>query len=158
MAQPERPAYLPDLPTLYPRTDFVPLPAPPAGGDAAASLWDAPPSEARPAEQGTTPEPDVRVTLSGRLAHAPFFWTTPSGVARAKVKLAVQDEAKRTTYHQLQAYRERAEQLRTASFKKGDAVEVVAYAHSRIVEGTQGARRVTELNVTVVKPHRPAGP
>ena len=126
-----------------PGTSFIPdLPAP---------TREAAPGAVPEAEQPVVLERQERLTLRGRVAAAPTFWTTRNGVPRAKFPLAVHDETDTTTYHTVQAFRRRAEQVRD-KVKKGDAVEVIGYRHESTRQTKDGAAKtVPELYATVIK-------
>ena len=181
MPERERPSYLPELPELYQRTEFVPPPTPaPAGethpcpeqsvtvGDElTAVVAQRPPvGEGRqtsaavepPAPTGEAADPEAReqhrVTLAGRLGQHPKVRTTPKGTLVAQFPLGVKDETDldKTTWHTVFAFRERAVQVRDR-LKKGDAVEVIGYVHERQIPRRDGTTRtVREVYATVLKP------
>jgi hypothetical protein len=160
MAQPERPAYLPPLPPLWERTQFIPdLPG------ATESPSNVAPSEPpAPTEEGaaeTTPTPtETRakqraVTLMGRVAALPTFRTTPkSQQLVARFPLAVheaQDGEVVTTYHQVIAFGARAEKLRE-SLALGEEVQVMGYQH----EGTtKGGKPTVEYYLAALRRPKP---
>ncbi len=176
----ERPAYLPELPEVYPRTNYVPAEPPAPAGEARPSpivittaelramLGHPPPVDAGPQDSGTVeppaptgeaaPAPEVkeqaRVQLAGRVGQHPTLRTTPKGTLVARFPLGVKDETdlEKTTWHTVLAFRERAEQVRDR-LKKGDPVEVIGYRHERQIPRRDGTTRtVHEVYATAVKP------
>ena len=95
----------------------------------------------------------ARVTLTGRLGQNPRLRTTPKGTLVAQFALGVKDDTDltKTTWHQVLAFQQRAEQVRD-SLKKGDAVEVIGYHHHREIPGRNGPRTVAQIYATVVTP------
>ncbi len=148
MSEKERSAYLPLIPERYVRpADVVPpLPSPVDAGGVAAATAEDPEATADQAEQ-------ERLTLLSRLGQDPTIRTTRNGVLVARFPLGVRDEADptKTTWHQVLAFRQRAEQVRD-TLKKGNAVEVIGYRHTREVPGRKGPRTVQEIYATVLKP------
>ena len=99
------------------------------------------------------PEEQERVTLAGRLGQDPRLRTTPNGTLIAQFPLGVKDETDRTktTWHQVLAFQQRAEQVRDR-LKKGDVVEVIGYRHERTIPRRNGPRTVAQIYATVVTP------
>ena len=94
-----------------------------------------------------------RLTLAGRVGATPVFRTPPKGTLVARFPLGVKDAADldTTTWHTVLAFNERAEKVRT-SVKKGAAVEVVGYRHTREAQTKDGKRRtIEEIYATVGK-------
>jgi hypothetical protein len=155
MTEHERPPYLPELSTPWAIDDFVP--AAPAPMEAPAPV----PSPAPAADQAdraatadAEPAPRPRVTLRGRVGALPAFRTTPNGVLIARFPLAVPGEDKRTTWHQVLAFKQRAERVRE-SVQRGDAVEVIGYTHEREQRRRDGSvRTVEEIYAVVIKPQQ----
>ena len=104
------------------------LSQPPAAGRSPETTVPPKPS----ASTGDTPEQRgrERLTLSGRVGAAPTLRTTPKGTLVARFPLGVHEDSGATTWHTILAFNQRAEQVRT-SVKKGDAVEVIGYRHTR---------------------------
>lgn len=167
MPNPERPSQFSSVPELYPRTEFIPAvaitksvvtapqavvsvepPAPTGGHDQTAH--DEP---AIPVIAGVSKEPELRVTLAGRLGADPSFRTTPKGRLVGKFPLGVRDEADdgTTRWETVLTFDKRAEHVR-ATLKKGDAVAVIGYRHERQVPGRNGPRTIEEIYATVVRP------
>ena len=92
--------------------------------------------------------------LAGRLGQNPRTRTTPKGTLIASFPLGVKDEADltKTTWHQVLAFRERAQQVRD-TLTKGMPVEVIGYVHEREIPRRDGSTRtVQEIYSTVIKP------
>ena len=68
----------------------------------------------------------------------------------ARFPLGAHEDTGATTWHTVLAFNQRAEQVRT-SVKKGDAVEVIGYRHTRDVPGRKGPRTVQEIYATIIK-------
>ncbi len=174
MPEQERPPYLPQLPDQYSRTAYVPAEPPAAAdvpapvdrlevsGDALVAAVSAPPpvdagrlSATEPGEAPAAPESreQERVTLTGRLGQHPRIRTTSKGTLIAQFPLGVKDAADltKTTWHQVVAFQQRAEQVRD-TLTKGDAVEVIGYRHARQIPGRTGPRMVEQIYATVLKP------
>ena len=94
-----------------------------------------------------------RLTLVGRLGQDPTLRTSRGGVLIARFPLGVKDEAdpNKTTWHQVLAFRQRAELVRDR-LHRGHVVEVIGYRHEREIPGKTGTRTVAEIYATVVKP------
>ena len=167
MAHPERPSYLPELPTPWPRPpDYLPAAsevAPTSVLVPHASAVGAPaepsgiPQEARPTppprSQEGSPQPErQRVTLAGRLGASPSFRTTPKGQLLGRFPLAVHDEDS-TRWVQVLAFGQRAEKLRDETrLAKGEQVEVIGYPHPKHSKGKDGKTRVeVEVYATVIR-------
>ena len=165
MSEKERPSYLPELPITRPQfADYVPdLPTPPKGPEPSP-----PPAIVLSPDAAVPPEPSAstggtetpeqpgreRLTLAGRVGAAPTVRTTPKGTLVARFPLGVHEDSGATTWHTIIAFNQRAEQVRT-SVKRGDAVEVIGYRHTRILPARQEGRppkEVVEVYATVVKP------
>src|SRR5215212_450120 len=141
--------HLPRLPDPWPRPPDVvpPLPSLPVdtAGESAALVEESPPAP----EQGE----QERLTLVGRLGQNPTIRTSRNGVLIARFPLGVKDETdvNKTTWHQVLAFRQRAEMVRD-TLHRGDAVEVIGYKHEREIPGRNGPRTVEEVYATVIKP------
>ena len=165
MSDKERPSYLPELPITRPQfADYVPdLPVPPERPEPSPRSVTTPspepadPSEPSASTGGTeTPEQPgrERLTLAGRVGAAPTLRTTPKGTLVARFPLGAHEESGATTWHTVLAFNQRAEQVR-GTVKKGDAVEVIGYRHTRTLPARQEGRppkEVVEVYATVVKP------
>jgi len=93
----------------------------------------------------------ARVTLRGRVGAAPRLRTTPKLRLIAQFPLAHRGEDDRTIWTQVVAFDARAEQVRD-HVKKGDALEVIGYKHTRSIERRDGSTRdVEEVYATVIK-------
>ena len=159
MAAKERPPYLPELPTARPQfADYVPNPP----GEPSPLLAAMPsPEAAVPPEPSastggtTTPEQPgrERLTLAGRPGATSTIRTTPEGTLIARFPMGVHEDTGATTRHTVLAFNQRAEQVRRP-VKKGDAVEVIGYRHTRTLPARQEGRppkEVVEVYATVVK-------
>lgn len=94
-------------------------------------------------KQKTESPEQERLTLFGRVGATPSFRTTPKGKLVARFPLAVHGEENRTSWHTVLAFGDRAEKLRDA-LKKGQAVEIVGYRHTRESRTRDGQPKVVE--------------
>ena len=170
MSERERPPYLPAVPDPWPRVpDFQPAATGLGAGEVASqtiatpeavqSVTPPPPVDAGRREsagtsEASTPPEQERVVLTGRVGRDPVFWTTKTGVARAKFPLGSKDEpdSDRTTWREIQWWAKRAERVRD-TVRKGQLLEVIAYQRMNDVPGRNGPRQVEEFRGSVVK-HR----
>ena len=156
----ERPPYLPELPTPWPRPPvYVPGSVEVATTASGAVLWDAnatPPSPG--SEPPTAPERPVapeqrrRVELSGNIGREPVFGRTPKGQPKVEFMLAVHPDPETTTWHKVVAFEKLAPKLQGV-IHRGTAVEVIGYVHQK--QRTTKAGTVEpyeEIYATVVRP------
>ena len=93
-----------------------------------------------------------RLTFLGRVGSNIAFRTTAKGVLVARFPMAVRMENGDTTWETVIAFGDKAEKLRD-SVQRGDAIEIVGYAHAREVQRRDGSNRtVREIYAAVVKP------
>ena len=140
--------HLPRLPDPWPRpADLVPSSSPPPVDAAVLGFPTAEPA----IEASTTPEQE-RVQLAGRLGQNPTMRTTRNGVLIARFPVGVKDpdDANKTTWEMVLAFRDRAAWVRD-TLHRGDAVEVIGYRHQRDIPGRNGPRTVEEIYATVIK-------
>ena len=178
MSEKERPSYLPDLPLLYPRTEFVPPVVQASVSEPLTVTTDAEQptalvghtspgaQEPQPPDANQSPAPTgkqaaaadkearerARITLRGRVGAAPRLRTTPKQRLIAQFPLGVRGDDERTTWWPILAFDARAEQMRD-HVKKGDVLEVIGYRHTRSIQCSYGtAREIDEVYATVIKP------
>ena len=113
----------------------------------------------RPTGQQDVPvnhEAEERVRVSGRLGRDPSFYTTRSGKRVAKFPLAVPQAEGQTSWHDVVAFDERADELKeragAGQLGRGNAVDVVGYWHENQKPGKDGtARTVRDLYAVAVQ-------
>jgi single-stranded DNA-binding protein len=92
--------------------------------------------------------------LAGRVGADPTFRTTPKGTLVGRFSLAVHGPDHATTWFPVVAFNQRAERLRD-SVKRGVAVNVVGYVHSRETGSRDGSpRTIREIYAVSVTPPR----
>lgn len=142
----------------------VASPPPSVAGGAELGLKSTTATQAAVASESTpAPEPKAtpaspdgergeRVSLAGRVGAAPTLRTTRGGVLVAKFPLGVHEDTGATSWHTILAFKQRAEQVRD-HIKRGDAVEVIGYRHTRHLpsKGGRPGKAVAEVNATVIK-------
>ncbi|TAK28806.1 MAG: single-stranded DNA-binding protein [Chloroflexota bacterium] len=109
------------------------------------------PGPEKPPEQAESRERE-RLMLAGRVGATPAYRTTPKGLLVARFPLAVHHhEEQKTSWHTVLAFGERAKKLQD-NLKKGDAIEVIGYLHTRQMRTREGKNRmVQEIYAVVVK-------
>jgi Single-strand binding protein family len=120
---------------------------------AAGSITPEPESTEKPDPPNAPPENEKseRVTLVGRVGTEPRFRTTKAGALVGTFPLAVHDEERKTSWHTIVAFKDRAEKLKGVA-SKGAEVEVVGYVHtSEYTDNTGITKERREVWASVVK-------
>jgi hypothetical protein len=132
------------VPARYTGEDAEPVPEPPVAIEPGpvAPAAGSHPSGSGVAEGGGDPE-HPRLTLRGRVGAEPRFRTTKNDTLVCAFPLAVHDEAGKTTWHRVVAFKDRAQKLQGA-LQKGQEVEVIGYVHTSEGKDKDGNPKVIE--------------
>ena len=137
MREQERPSYLPRLPLLYERTDYVP------GSSDTSAAQAVPPVQgvSEPKSRASEREKNPRLQLSGaRLATLPRWRQTPRNQLVCEMQIEVDDEHVVRPYTLL-AFDKKAEALKGRPFALGMRIDCIGYLHYRSVRQPDGSTK-----------------
>lgn len=93
-----------------------------------------------------------RVTVRGRVGHAPRFRSTAKqNVMVGSFPLGEHVDLEKTVWHSIVVFGDRARKLQEKGVSVGQEIEIVGYPHERTIRTQNGSKVITEIYATAIR-------